>query len=252
MCQLIRELYNGDSLRGRRFRFCLLAFDVITIVFFLLTTAVQPGMTVFIADAVIALVLLADLLARFSLANGSPRWLLRFDVMADLVVILSLLAAFFVDNLGFLRVLRMLRMLRSHRVARDLQSVFPSFRNNREVIHSSLNLLIFIFVIAAVVFVVENDANPQIGNYLDALYFTVTTLTTTGFGDITMRDAPGRMLSIVIMVVGVSLFLNLVRTIFRPEKVRFDCPDCGLQRHDHDAVHCKHCGRVLNIPNDGY
>jgi hypothetical protein len=25
----------------------------------------------------------------------------------------------------------------------------------------------------------------------------------------------------------------------------------GLLWHDPDAVHCKHCGRVLNIPNEG-
>jgi voltage-gated potassium channel len=30
----------------------------------------------------------------------------------------------------------------------------------------------------------------------------------------------------------------------------FPCPQCGLQRHDIDAVHCKACGHVLNIPND--
>jgi voltage-gated potassium channel len=53
------------------------------------------------------------------------------------------------------------------------------------------------------------------------------------------------------MIIGVSLFLRLVQTIFRPSKVLFKCPDCGLMRHDHDAVHCKHCGRVLPIESSG-
>lgn len=252
MSPLLFELYHGDSERGRHFRFALLAFDVITIIFFLFSTMLEHSFYLYLVDVFIAIVLIADFLARFSLSNWKPVWLLRFESVADILVIGSLLAAFFVDNLGFLRVLRMLRLLRSYRVARDLQAVSPWFRQHQEVIQSSLNLLLFIFVIAAVVFVVENDVNPKITNYLDALYFTVTTLTTTGFGDITMEDTPGRFLAIVIMVVGVSLFLHLIKTIFRPEKVRFDCPDCGLLRHDNDAVHCKHCGRVLNIPNDGY
>jgi voltage-gated potassium channel len=59
------------------------------------------------------------------------------------------------------------------------------------------------------------------------------------------------MLVVVIMVVGVGLFLRLIQTIFRPAKIAFPCPDCGLKRHDPDAVHCKHCGRVLNIPTEG-
>lgn len=252
MQALLDELYHGQSSRATRFRFGLLLFDVLTILFFALSTMFPPGLVLYVVDAMIALVLLGDFAARFYLAGWRPRWLLCFDAIADILVIISLLAAFFIDNLAFLRVLRMMRLLRSRRVARDLQDVSPWFRTHQEVIQASLNLLLFIFVIASVVFVVENDVNPEIRNYLDALYFTVTTLTTTGFGDITMEDAPGRFLSIVIMVVGVSLFLNLIRSIFRPEKVRFDCPDCGLMRHDADAVHCKHCGRVLNIPSDGF
>ncbi|MGE0855115.1 MAG: potassium channel family protein, partial [Hyphomicrobiaceae bacterium] len=87
--------------------------------------------------------------------------------------------------------------------------------------------------------------------YIDALYFTVTALTTTGFGDITLEGTSGRLLSIIILLIGVALFLRLVQTIFRPPHVSFECPDCGLRRHDTDAVHCKHCGRVLHITTDG-
>ena len=53
------------------------------------------------------------------------------------------------------------------------------------------------------------------------------------------------------MIFGVTLFLNLARTLFQPRKVRFECPKCGLQRHDLDAVHCKACGQVLKIPDEG-
>ncbi|MGE3248086.1 MAG: potassium channel family protein, partial [Beijerinckiaceae bacterium] len=77
-------------------------------------------------------------------------------------------------------------------------------------------------------------------------------LTTTGFGDITMTDTSGRMLAVIIMILGVALFLRLIQTIFRPQKVAYPCPDCGLKRHEPDAVHCKHCGHILNIPTEGY
>jgi voltage-gated potassium channel len=59
------------------------------------------------------------------------------------------------------------------------------------------------------------------------------------------------MLSIVIMVAGVALFLRLIQTIFRPPQVKHRCPDCGLTEHDRDAVHCKHCGRVIDIETAG-
>jgi voltage-gated potassium channel len=90
----------------------------------------------------------------------------------------------------------------------------------------------------------------EIVSYIDALYYTVTTLTTTGFGDITLPGTWGRLLSIVIMTVGITLFVRLGQAIIRPYKVRFRCPTCGLGTHDIDAVHCKACGVLLNIPND--
>jgi branched-chain amino acid transport system ATP-binding protein len=37
----------------------------------------------------------------------------------------------------------------------------------------------------------------------------------------------------------------------RPHKVTYQCHACGLRRHDPDAVHCKACGDLLNIPDDG-
>ena len=68
------------------------------------------------------------------------------------------------------------------------------------------------------------------------------------------HNAPGtvgRLISVVIMIFGVTLFLRLVRALLQPQKVRFACPRCGLQRHDFDAVHCKACGTILNIPDEG-
>jgi voltage-gated potassium channel len=114
-----------------------------------------------------------------------------------------------------------------------------------------LNLLVFLLVMTALVFETQVGRNDEIGNYADALYFTVTTLTTTGFGDITLHGTYGRLLAVLIMIFGVSLFLRLAQTVFRPGKVHYTCPTCGLNRHDADAVHCKHCGETLNIPTEG-
>jgi voltage-gated potassium channel len=170
---------------------------------------------------------------------------------ADVIVIATLLAPALIENFAFLRVLRALRLLRSHHVLRDLRRRSSFVKRNEELLGSTLNLAVFIFVVTALVYVFQVEQNPQIGTYLDALYFTVTTLTTTGFGDITLEGPAGRVLSVAIMVFGVALFLRLVQTIFRPQKVHLRCPDCGLNRHDPDAVHCKHCGRVIDIETEG-
>jgi voltage-gated potassium channel len=103
----------------------------------------------------------------------------------------------------------------------------------------------------SVIYETQHWRNPEIANYVDALYFTVTALTTTGFGDITLEGSLGRLLAVITMICGVTLFLRLLQTLLRPHKVRHPCPACGLQRHDIDAVHCKACGQLLNIPDEG-
>lgn len=171
--------------------------------------------------------------------------------LADLIVIASVLFAPFVESFAFLRVLRTLRLVRSYHIVRDLRGDYPFFRKNENVIHAVLNLVVFIYVVAAVVLVIQVGKNAQINNYLDALYYTVATLTTTGFGDIVLTGTSGRLLAVVIMVVGVALFLRLLQTIFQPAQVKYKCLDCGLNEHDRDAIHCKHCGRMLKIETEG-
>ena len=70
------------------------------------------------------------------------------------------------------------------------------------------------------------------------------------FRDITLPGTYGKLLTIVIMISGITLFVRFAQTLIRPYKVRFTCPQCGLMRHDPDAVHCKACGIILNIPNE--
>lgn len=248
---MLRSLYHGDAPRARGARWLLLALDVIVVCFFVVTTFLPHERWIVLTDYALGTLLLLDYLGRWWSSPDPVGFGLRPLVLVDLAVILSLFAPAFTENLGFLRVLRTLRLLRSYYVLRELRASSRFFAEHEEVIFSGLNLVVFVFVISAVVYVLQVHSNPGIEDYVDALYFTVTTLTTTGFGDITLTGPAGRVLSVLIMIVGVSLFLRLIQTMFRPRKVRYECPDCGLNRHDPDAVHCKHCGRVLHIPNSG-
>ena len=44
---------------------------------------------------------------------------------------------------------------------------------------------------------------------------------------------------------------QLARAIFQPSKITHKCPECGLNRHETDAIHCKHCGEPLTIETEG-
>jgi voltage-gated potassium channel len=247
----LNHLYNGRTTTSVYFRFGLIAFDVVTISFFVMTSMVELSTWIIALDLMIACVLSLDFGSRLWIAKKRLNYLVQPISLLDLVVILVLLAPTLIENLAFLRVFRSLRLLRSYHLLRDLRGQYRFFARNEELIQSVLNLFIFVFVVTALVYVFQHEDNPQITNYVDALYFTVTTLTTTGFGDITLQGNTGRLLSVIIMVLGVALFLKLVQSVFRPAKIQYECPDCGLKRHDPDAVHCKHCGRTLHIETEG-
>jgi len=247
----LRNLYFGSDQRARHFRYGLIVFDVVTIAVFLVSSVAAEFWWMIPLDLVIAVALLADLAARTYVEKSRIRHLLSLATAADIVVIVSLLLPFFIENLAFLRIARALRLLRSYDLLRDLRTDSAWFRNHEDIIQRTVNLGVFIFIVTSIVYVTQHLINPQISNYVDAMYFTITTLTTTGFGDITLAGPAGRLLAVIIMVVGVGLFLHLLQAIFRPQKVRYECPDCGLLVHDADAVHCKHCGRVLHIETEG-
>jgi voltage-gated potassium channel len=249
--ETVRTLYLGATPAARTFQVASLVLELILLAYFVASSFVPHEGWIIAVDLLIALVLLADFVARWWIAPTPGVYFRRLSTWADMLVLVTLILPAITTNLLFLRALRALRIFRSYHILRDLNEQYTFLRRNREAIEATINLLVFIFVMSAIVHVIEVKRHPEINHFIDALYFTVSTLTTTGFGDISFKDTPGRLLSIFIMIFGVSLFLRLIQVAFRPSKVRYTCPSCGLLRHDADAVHCKHCGQVLHIETEG-
>jgi voltage-gated potassium channel len=247
----LHDLYNGTAPECRRFRYGVLALDLGTIIFVITTSFVPRNAAIMVMDGVIGLVLAVEFAARLAGSRRPWREALRLASLADVVAIVSFLAPLAGEGFGFLRVMRTLRLLHSYRMLGMLREDFDFFRRNEEAMLAATHLGVFIFIMTALVYETQHAHNPHIAHYADALYFTVTALTTTGFGDITLPGTAGRLISVVIMLAGVTLFLRLAQALFRPAKVRFTCTSCGLQRHEPDAVHCKACGALLNIPDEG-
>jgi len=246
----LRELYEGGSVEAHRFRYALLVFDLLALVFIVATSFTARHDLIEIIDVAFGLVILADFSARMYISRHPGRDLLHPTTWADIAAIVSFLAPLVGEPAGFLRILRTLRLLRSYQLLNRLRRDVPYFRTHEEIVIAVANFVVFLFVMTGFVYQTQHASNPAITNYADALYFTVTALTTTGFGDITLPGTTGRLISVAIMIFGVTLFFGLARAVLRPNKVRFACPSCGLLRHEPDAVHCKACGQTLNIPNE--
>jgi voltage-gated potassium channel len=246
-----RSLYFGHRGRSRVFRIAILLFDLVTILYFLATIREEHVGIYRVIDLAIFGIFLAELFLRLTISHYPRKFFKRLSTWADIAVLVSLIVPLLMPDLGFLSILRTLRFVRSYRIMLELKQYLPIPKRYDDVANAAGNLVVFVFILSSMVWVLEANTNPDIGSWLDAVYFTISTLTTTGFGDITMQDPAGKILSIVIMVFGVALFVRLAQALFRPYKVYHVCPSCALTRHDPDAVHCKHCGIVLDIENEG-
>lgn len=248
----IDRLYNGADRPSVRFRYALILFDAVSIIYFIVTAPFTTSQVVHVISAIFGGMILLDFVARLWIAPNRGRLLRQIYTIADLLVIAVLvLDPFLTHSLAFLRILRGLRLIHSYHLLGDLRRDSRFFRRREDAVIAAVNLVVFLFTTASAAYVLFFDQQPGLAAYVDALYFTVATLTTTGFGDITLHTAGGKLFSIFVMVFGVALFVNLARALFQPQKVRHTCPSCGLLRHDPDAVHCKHCGQLLNIPTIG-
>lgn len=247
----LRYFYHGGSPAAVRFRLAVIVIDFAIIGFFLAAPILhEAGLVFYVVDYLIAAVLGADLAARAYAHTDWKDWLRKPATWVDLFVLATLLFPAWLFNFGFLRLLRLWTLLHSDFFWRTVGRKYDDTRVE-EVTRALASLVTFIFVVTGFVYATFRGSHAGISGYLDALYFTVATLTTTGFGDITLPGNWGRLLSIVVMLTGITLFLRLAQTIFKPHKIKYPCPVCGLQKHDPDAVHCKACGEILCIPDEG-
>jgi hypothetical protein len=63
--------------------------------------------------------------------------------------------------------------------------------------------------------------------WLDALYFSVTTLTTVGLGDLAPQTDAGKVFTIAFMLTGIGLLGTFIAMLARQLRPAHDPPACG-------------------------
>jgi voltage-gated potassium channel len=245
----LARLYYGRDTAAIRFQFTLMVIDLAIIAFFLASPYLRDRPSYLILDYMIAAWIALELIAQWSASWSSRRFLMRPMTWIDIFVLLTLLFPGWLYNFAFLRVARIWAVVQRPVFGLMLERL--GLKDRVDVVKAFVNLFVFLLLVSGFVYTFFFYREDPGTGFIDALYFTVATVTTTGFGDITLPGTFGKLTSIVTMIIGISLFVRLAQSIVRPNKVTFPCPECGLTRHDLDAVHCKACGHVLNIPDDG-
>ncbi|MEI6481318.1 MAG: potassium channel family protein [Candidatus Saccharibacteria bacterium] len=123
----------------------------------------------------------------------------------------ELLAAIPIASIGsqLFRSLRLLRVFEVVQVARATArlettgGVFSEYSDHPYLIEAISTLLAIMFIAAVLFYRLENGVNPNIHSIWDAFWWASTTLTTTGYGDISPVTSAGRVVAIILMFTGV-------------------------------------------------
>lgn len=243
----VRALYFGHTQAAIRFQGWLLLLDLLIVGFFIVSQFILEQPWFWIADAAIAVFLAADLGARLFAFGSARRWLKYPTTWIDLVVLATLLLPTVLYNWGFLRILRLWTLVQSERFWNVLAGGRWDETRIEDLSKAITTLVVFIFMAAGATQALFLGKHPELNNFVDALYFVVSSLTTTGYGDIALDSAWGRIFSVGLMLAGISLFVSIARKIVAPPHKIVRCAGCGLDRHDLDAKFCKSCGRKLPV-----
>lgn len=175
--------------------------------------------------------------------------------LVDLLSILPTYLSLLLPGASYLMTIRLLRVLRVFRVLKLVR--FMSEENilvrsvllaRRKVIVFFVSVLVMSTVIGSVMFLVEGPANGYT-NIPKSIYWTIVTITTVGYGDISPQTTMGQFIASFAMLLGYSIIAvptgiltaELAQEMQR-ERDHRSCPNCGRGGHDRDSTYCRYCG----------
>jgi voltage-gated potassium channel len=135
------------------------------------------------------------------------RYMLSPMALIDLLAIAPFyLALLIAIDLRYLRFFRLLRLLKLSHYFDGLRVFSEVIRREAGAIAAALlTMLVLIIVSACLMFSVENAAQPgHFESITQAIWWSVVTLTTVGYGDITPITFAGKLLAMIIMMLGIG------------------------------------------------
>ncbi len=260
--QLFVIIFKADTPGGKLFDVLLIIAIIFSVLAVMLSTvngiASDYGQIFFVAEWVFTIVFTLEYVLRLYCVRRHGVYARSFYGVVDLLSVLPTYLELMVTGAGYLLVIRIFRILRVFRVLKlsryvgEADALMEALTASRRKIFVFLYAVITLVVIfGSLMYLVEG---PQRGftSIPRGVYWSIVTLTTVGYGDITPSTPLGQTLSAVIMIMGygiiavpTGIYASELSNVIQRRRRILVCPSCQLVGHEDDASFCKRCGTNL-------
>ncbi|MCI4649037.1 ion transporter [Phaeodactylibacter sp.] len=263
--KLHEVIFEADTPEGKAFDIILLiliAASVLTV----MLESVEPLQRQYAAlftviEWVFTVFFTIEYLLRLYCVLRPRKYATSFFGIIDLLAILPSYLALFLPTAQYFLIIRAFRLIRIFRIFKmahfinEGDIIIQALRASRAKITVFLTFVsLLVIIIGALMYLIEGGSNEGFSSIPRGVYWSVVTLTTVGYGDITPRTELGQLISAVVMILGYAIIAvptGIVSAEFVKEykSGRTNtqaCRYCGQEGHDLDAIHCKYCGEKLN------
>ncbi len=172
------------------------------IVYSVQVLATPPDSVNYVLNATMSalyLVYVVDYVVRLTLAPQRTRWFFRH--LLDLAIVV----------LPFLRPLRLLRLVVLVKV---LHRAGGDMIRGRVVMYTAASAVLLVYVASLAMLEAErNAAEATITNFGQAVWWSIVTVTTVGYGDENPVTVTGRVIAVLLMIGGISLIGVITATV---------------------------------------
>lgn len=259
--QLHEIIFEADTKFGKLFDLGLITSILLSVAAVVLDSIEEInnvyGRELYLIEWFFTIMFTIEYLLRIYSLRRPLEFMVSFYGIIDLAAVLPTYLSLFVPGTQYLLVIRILRVLRVFRILKIVRYISEASMLKQALKASKRKIVIFLFfVLASVVilgsmmYLIEGRENGFTSIPV-SIYWSIVTLTTVGYGDISPQTPLGQILASVIMILGYGIIavptgiVTSEMTNIRRGTNTQSCPSCGKEGHDDDADHCKYCGAEL-------
>lgn len=262
-------LYGTNTILGRMFDLVLLGLILLSVLLIMMETVQGINQKyhsqLIICEWVITIFFTIEYILRIISIQKPVKYVFSFYGIIDLLAVLPMYLSIFFPGASILSIVRALRFFRLFKILHIPQISHQSIQLREAIEASKEKILVFIYfvlistvIIGTIMYLVEGKQSGFTSIPM-SIYWTIVTLTTVGYGDISPQTPLGQFIAALVMILGYGIIAvptGIVTAEFARSSLKNSnsvsgkktCKKCNAQTHFDNAQYCYECGTEL--PNN--